>query len=113
MKLILKSVATVLGMSGEASLDYLEKHTIIKLLSIYQRKCSGVSSLFFGPGILIPIEGMMNSDKYKDILANYLLPILSDCNSRAGRFLQQDLAPSHNSKKMQSFFAKTGINLLD
>ena len=32
----------------------------------------------FGLGNLIPIEGMMNLDKYKDILVNYLLPILSD-----------------------------------
>ena len=67
----------------------------------------------FGPGSLIPIEGMMSSDKYKDILANYSLPILSDSDSRAGRVFEQDLAPYHTSKKMQTFFAKTGINLLD
>ena len=45
----------------------------------------------FGPGSLIPIKGMMNSDKYKDILANYLLPILSDSDFRAGRVFQKDL----------------------
>ena len=67
----------------------------------------------FGPGSLIPIEGMMNSDKYKNILANYLLPILSERDSRAGRVFQQDLAPCHISKKMQTFFAQTGITLLD
>jgi len=27
-----------------------------------------------GPGGLIPIEGMMNSDKYMDIMTNYLMP---------------------------------------
>ena len=52
----------------------------------------------------------MNSDKYKDILANYLVPILSDSDSRAGRVFQQDLAPGHILKKMQIFFAQTGIN---
>ena len=66
----------------------------------------------FGPGSLIPIEGMMNLHKYKDILANYLLPILSDSDSRAGKVFQQDLAPCHISKKMQTFFAQTGIALL-
>ena len=66
-----------------------------------------------GPGSLIPIEGMMNSDKYKDILANYLLPILSDNDFRARRVFQQDLASCNTSKKMQTFFAQTDINLLD
>ena len=37
----------------------------------------------FGPGSLISIEGMMSSDKYKNILVNYLLPILSDSDFRA------------------------------
>ena len=55
----------------------------------------------------------MNSDKYKDILANYLLPILSDSDSLVGRVFQQDLSPCHTSKKMQTFFAQTGITLLD
>ena len=55
----------------------------------------------------------MNSDKYKDILANYLLPILSNSDSQAGRVFQQDLAPCHISKKIQTFFAQTGITLLD
>ena len=55
----------------------------------------------------------MNSDEYKDILANYLLPILCDSDFRAGRVFQQDLTPCHISKKMQTFFAQTGITLLD
>ena len=55
----------------------------------------------------------MNSDKYKDILANYLLPILSDSDFLAGRVFQQDLSPCHTLKKMQTFFAQTGITLLD
>ena len=67
----------------------------------------------FGAGSLIPIEGMMSSNKYKDILANYLLPSLSDSDSRARRVFQQDLAPCHTSKKMQTFCAKTVIYLLD
>ena len=67
----------------------------------------------FKPGSLIPIEGIMNSDKYKDILANYLLPILSNSDSIAGRVFQQDLSPCHTSKKMQTFFVQTDITLLD
>ena len=30
----------------------------------------------FGPGSLIPIEGMMNSDKYKDIFSKLFAPYL-------------------------------------
>ena len=67
----------------------------------------------FGPRSLILIEGIINSDKYKDILENYLLSILSDSDSQAGRVFQQDLASCHTSKKMQTFFAQIGINLLD
>ena len=55
----------------------------------------------------------MNSDKYKDILENYLLQILSDSDSWVGRVFQQDLAPCHISKKMQTFFVQTSITLLD
>ena len=55
----------------------------------------------------------MNSDKYKNILANYLLPILFNGDSLAGKVFQQNLAPCHISKKMQTFFAQTSITLLD
>ena len=55
----------------------------------------------------------MNLDKYKDILANYLLPILSNSDSQARRVFQQDLLPYHISKKMQTFFVQTSITLLD
>ena len=113
MKCILKFVATVHDISIEASVNHSEKHTFSKLLSIHQRSCFAVSLLCFGPGSLIPIEGMMNLDKYKDILANYLLLILSDSDSRAGRVFQQDLAPCHTSKKVQNSFGQTGIKLLD
>ena len=110
MKPILKSVTTVHGMSGEASVNHSEKHTFNKLLNIYQEDVLGFFTVF-RPRSLIPIEEMINSDKYKNILGNYLLPILSDSDSQAGRVFQQDLAPCHTSKKMQTFFAKTGINL--
>ena len=67
----------------------------------------------FGPGSLIIIKKMINSDKYKDILANYLLPILSNSDCQAGRVFHQDFALCHISKKMQTFFSQTGITLLD
>ena len=67
----------------------------------------------FGLGSLIPIEGMMNLDKFKDVLVNYLLPVIFNSDSRAGRVFQQNLAPCHISKKMQTFFAQTGIILLE
>ena len=41
MKPILKSVATVHGMSGEASVNHSEKHTFSKLLSILKEDVLG------------------------------------------------------------------------
>ena len=65
-----------------------------------------------GPGRLIIIEGMMNSDKYKATLQSRLLPVLErlvdgDC------IFQQGLAPYHTSKKMCTFFEEKNITILD
>ena len=67
----------------------------------------------FGPGSLIPIKGMMNLDRYKDILANYLLPILSDSDSRAGRVLSAGSRTLPYLNENANFFAQTCITLLD
>jgi len=58
-----------------------------------------------GPGRLISIEGMMTSDKYKDILAKYLTPKLSNSSPPEDPVFQQDLAPCHYSKKTQTFLS--------
>ena len=67
----------------------------------------------FGPGRLVPVEGMMNSDKYKNILETHLLPILQTNFPNGDGIFQQDLAPCHTSKKMQKFFEQSAITVLE
>ena len=52
-----------------------------------------------GPGRLIKVEGMMNSDRYKAILQTHLLPVLHRDFPDGDGIFQQDRAPCHTSKK--------------
>ena len=52
-----------------------------------------------GPGRLIIIEGMMNSDKYKETLQSHLLPVLERDFADGDCIFQQDLGQCHTSKK--------------
>jgi len=65
-----------------------------------------------GPGRLIPVDGMMNSDKYKEILTKHLLPVIKNDFPDGNAIFQQDLAPCHTSGKMQKFFKDNKINIL-
>jgi len=59
---------------------------------------------FEGTGRLIPVKGMVNSIKYKEILTKYLLPTVRFTFCEGGAILQQDLVPCHTSKMMQKIF---------
>ena len=54
----------------------------------------------------------MNSDKYKNFLANYLVPILSDSDFLAGRVFQQDFSPCIPQRKCKPFFCADWYNLV-
>ena len=64
------------------------------------KKMFWVSLSYFALGSLVPIEGMMNSDKYADVIEKQVIP-----NTRTflddGRIFQQDLAPCHSLKKVK------------
>ena len=66
-----------------------------------------------GPGRLIKVEGMMNSDRYKAILQTRLLPVLHRDFPDGDGIFQQDLAPCHTSKQMCTFFEENGLTTLD
>ena len=68
---------------------------------------------FKGTGRLIPVEGMMNSIKYKEILTKYLLPTVQVAFPEGGGIFQQDLAPCHTSKMIQKFFKESKLNVLE
>ncbi|XP_069951387.1 transposable element Tc1 transposase [Cherax quadricarinatus] len=66
-----------------------------------------------GLGLLVIVEGTMNSDKYKAILATHLLPIVARDFPDGEGIFQQDLAPCHTSRKMLTFFEKSGLSILN
>ena len=57
-----------------------------------------------GTGRLRPSEGMMNSPKYLEILEKNMVPTTQKSFSDGNGIFQQDNAPCHTSKKMQTFF---------
>ncbi|KAJ4440087.1 hypothetical protein ANN_08220 [Periplaneta americana] len=57
-----------------------------------------------GPGALIPIKGMMNSDKYIHLLETRIVPQLQKSFPDGRGVFQQDLAPYHMSRKTTEFF---------
>ena len=66
-----------------------------------------------GPGCLIIIKGMMNSDQYKATLQSHLLPALEKDFADGDCIFQEDLASCHTSKKMRTFFEEKDITILD
>jgi hypothetical protein len=72
-------------------------------------------SVFFiavDPGSLLPLDGMMNSTKYIEILKSRVLPFLQTFADGKGTF-QHDLAPCHNSKTVKRPVQENKISMLD
>lgn len=66
-----------------------------------------------GTGKLIPVEGMMNSEKYKEMLETCLSRELEKIQAAGEPIFQQDSAPCHVSKKMLKYFKDKKVTLLD
>lgn len=66
---------------------------------------------YYGLGSLVPVSGMMNSLKYKDLLQTEL-PKMKAQFPDSDMVFQQDLAPCHVSKLMTRFFAESGLTVL-
>ena len=58
------------------------------------------------------MEGRQNSEKYKDLVANFAVPHI---NSKLGDdfIFQQDNCPIHVSRLMKNFFDESGIQVLN
>ena len=63
-----------------------------------------------GPGCLIPIDGMMNSDRYIHLIETR---ITRELESQQNPIFQHDLAPCHTSRKTKSCLEENGICVLD
>ena len=66
-----------------------------------------------GTGSLSPVDGMMTSAKYQEVLSRKLIPELSKRFPDGSGVFQQDLAPCHTSKQMQKFFKESKITVLE
>ena len=64
-----------------------------------------------GPGSLVPVEGMMNSKAYLQIIERKVCRELSDLHLRA--IFQQASAPCHKAKMITNCLKKMKITVLD
>ena len=91
------------------------KH-IKQTVKFTQKKMFWGCFTFTGPKYLVPIDGMMNSDKYIPILERRCIPQLKKLAEELNienTIFQQDLAPFHASKKVKNFMVQNGIQCLD
>uniref|UniRef100_A0A3Q3J3I1 Tc1-like transposase DDE domain-containing protein n=1 Tax=Monopterus albus TaxID=43700 RepID=A0A3Q3J3I1_MONAL len=68
---------------------------------------------YYGIGSLHPVEGMMRSPQYIEILRRKVAPELIKLFPDGSGVFQQDLAPCHTSKQVKNFFEENHINTLD
>lgn len=67
-----------------------------------------------GPGTLYIVDGMMNGDRYIELLDTVLVPELPKMFRRTQKYIfQQDGAPCHTAKKVLEYMRKKKIPLLD
>ena len=65
---------------------------------------------FIGSGSLIPIEGMINSEKCSDFLKCRVVQIMEENLPNGDGIFQHDLAPCHSSRKVKKVIEKLEIN---
>ena len=70
---------------------------------------------YYGIGPLKPVESMMNSEKYLDVLTKKVIPEMARKFPEGSGIFQQDLAPCHpyqsKSQKFYQFEQYFGVGL--
>lgn len=67
-----------------------------------------------GVGRLHIVDGIVNANKYIDILENHLLPSISELERNNQEYIfQQDGAPCHTAKVVKAWFTEKNISVLD
>lgn len=68
---------------------------------------------YYGVGALHPVQGMMRSPQYIEVLQRRAVPELKKTFPDGSGVFQQDLAPCHTSKMVKTFFNTNQITILD
>ena len=68
---------------------------------------------YYGTGPLYPVEGMMNSTQYLDVLRRKAIPEMDDKFSGKTCFFQHDSAPCHKSKIVTKYLRESNVNVLE
>ena len=68
---------------------------------------------YYGVGSLLPIEGMMNAEKYIEVVKKKVIADLANAFLDGSGVFQQDLAPCHKAKKVIDYMKKMKITVLD
>lgn len=66
-----------------------------------------------GVGSLSPVEGIMNGDRYMEVINNNVQEDMEEAFPNSEGIFQQDLAPCHRANKVKNLFSEKGIRLLD
>ena len=66
-----------------------------------------------GVGLMLKVEGKIDSGKYQDVLHEGLLPLIEPDAPFHGMIFQQDLAPCHASKSTLNWLDEYCIGVLD
>ena len=68
---------------------------------------------FHGVGSLHPVDGMMRSAQYIDVIKTRAIPGMQKAFPDGSGVFQQDLAPCHTSKIVTNFFKVNKVKVLD
>ena len=65
-----------------------------------------------GVGILTPVEGNINSERYIDVLERHLEPVILKEFPTGGYVFQEDNAPAHVSRRTRQWKDENGITTM-
>lgn len=66
-----------------------------------------------GVGRLHVVEGMMNGEKYKEVLRQKLLPTMATLFPGGGSIFQDDNAPCHRSAKVRQWLTENNVERME
>jgi hypothetical protein len=68
---------------------------------------------YYGVGTLTPVVGNLNSEKYINILDDYLLPVIAQPFPTSPYIFQEDNVPCHESRRTNQWKTKNDISTLE